>query len=63
MIDFSSEETVFSKEDVDELIHAFEQFGGVAVTPGTGKILIQGQEMDIRDVLMNGFEGRNHDSD
>ncbi len=61
MIDFSSKETVFSKEDMDELIHAFEQFGGTVVTPGTGKILIRGQEMEIRDVLMNGFEGQNYD--
>lgn len=56
MISFDFTETVFSEADVDLLIEAFENIGAEVVRDGTGKLIVNGTEIDILEALKQGFE-------
>lgn len=45
----------FSEKDIEDLIEAFK-IAGAIVVPGTGKIFVAGEEINIVDALKQGFE-------
>ena len=41
----------FNPENIDDLLQEFKNFGAV-VTPGTGKLFVQGKEVSLEDVFL-----------